>query len=90
MTNQAVWNFGGHEIPRPGTLVAIDYEKRDINSSIVVVGSGADDFLRCVYERTAADARGRRIDAAQPDEASFTYLPMRLGDIRGFATRSHL
>lgn len=87
-TEDTSWRFAGHDVPRPNGLVLFDHAKQEINTSIIVVGSGADAFLQHVYTTTVS--KGNFVDVSTPGEPSFLYLPVRLGDIRGWATRFHL
>ena len=81
------WFVDGHTVPHPSSLVAVDQAKGQINSSVVIVGSKAVRFLKFIHEKTA----GREfIDASTAGEASFNYLPLQLGAIRGWATMFHL
>lgn len=75
-------------VPRPGDLVTVDLVARAINVSVVVVGSGAREFLAHVHASTARERRF--IDLTAPGEASIGYLPLELAPIRGFTTHVHL
>jgi hypothetical protein len=78
-------------VPAMRSLVLVDFKNMDINAAILVVGAGANDFLDHVHRRTSDPADGGSfIDATSPGEASLTYVPLRLGDIRGWHTRLHL
>ncbi len=82
------WSIDGFTIPAPKGLLRFDHAKREINASIVVVGAGADRYLQFLFESTST--RGALVDLGARDEATFSYLPVRLGDIRGFKTVFHL
>lgn len=75
-------------VPRPESLITFDRTRREINSPIAVIGSSAVEFLRHLHEKTSGDRK--KIDASTPGEASYHYLTLRLGDLRGFATCFHL
>jgi hypothetical protein len=81
------WHVDGVTVPHPSSLVAVDQTKGQINSSVVIVGSKAVRFLKLVHEKTAGQAF---VDASNPGEASFNYLPLQLGAIRGWTTMFHL
>ena len=81
-------NSGAPAVPSPASLVPIDLQKRALNMGVLVIGPGADELLSHVFRTTGGS--GQRIDHARPGAASLTYLPLRLGDIRGFTTQIHL
>lgn len=73
----------------------INYASREINCKIVYYGPGLcgkTTNLQFVYQRTAPDARGKMISLATETERTlfFDFLPLSLGEIRGFKTRFHL
>ncbi len=73
----------------------INYASREINCKIVYYGPGLcgkTTNLQTIYGRTAPDARGKMISLATETERTlfFDFLPLALGDIRGFKTRFHL
>lgn len=73
----------------------INYASREINCKIVYYGPGLcgkTTNLQTIYSRTAPDARGKMISLATETERTlfFDFLPLALGDIRGFKTRFHL
>jgi signal recognition particle receptor subunit beta len=73
----------------------INYASREINCKIVYYGPGLcgkTTNLRYVYEKTAAEAKGKMISLATETERTlfFDFLPLALGEIRGFKTRFHL
>ena len=53
---------------------------------------GKTTNLQFVYQKTAPDARGKMISLATETERTlfFDFLPLALGEIRGFKTRFHL
>jgi len=68
---------------------------REINCKIVYYGPGLcgkTTNLQYIYERTNPDARGKMISLATETERTlfFDFLPLALGEIRGFKTRFHL
>jgi signal recognition particle receptor subunit beta len=73
----------------------INYASREINCKIVYYGPGLcgkTTNLQFIYEKTAADAKGKMISLATETERTlfFDFLPLSLGEIRGFKTRFHL
>ena len=68
---------------------------REINCKIVYYGPGLcgkTTNLQNIYERTNPDAKGKMISLATETERTlfFDFLPLSLGEIRGFKTRFHL
>ena len=73
----------------------INYSSREINCKLVYYGPGLcgkTTNLKYIYEKTAADAKGKMISLATETERTlfFDFLPLALGEIRGFKTRFHL
>src|SRR5665647_2941702 len=73
----------------------INYASREINCKIVYYGPGLcgkTTNLQFVYQKTAPDAKGKMISLATETERTlfFDFLPLSLGQIRGFRTRFHL
>jgi signal recognition particle receptor subunit beta len=73
----------------------INYMAREINCKIVYYGPGLcgkTTNLQHIYERTNPDAKGKMISLATETERTlfFDFLPLSLGEIRGFKTRFHL
>ncbi len=73
----------------------INYSSREINCKLVYYGPGLcgkTTNLKYIYEKTAADAKGKMISLATETERTlfFDFLPLALGQIRGFKTRFHL
>ena len=73
----------------------INYSSREINCKIVYYGPGLcgkTTNLRHIYENTNPDAKGRMISLETETERTlfFDFLPLSLGEIRGFRTRFHL
>jgi mutual gliding-motility protein MglA len=73
----------------------INYTAREINCKIVYYGpglSGKTTNLQYIYERTNPDAKGEMIVLANEQDKTifFDFLPLALGEIRGFKTRFHL
>jgi signal recognition particle receptor subunit beta len=73
----------------------INYSTREINCKIVYYGPGLcgkTTNLQYIYRRTKPEAKGKMISLATETERTlfFDFLPLSLGDIRGFRTRFHL
>ena len=73
----------------------INYSSREINCKIVYYGPGLcgkTTNLQYIYERTNPDAKGKMISLATETDRTlfFDFLPLALGEIRGFKTRFHL
>ena len=76
-------------------MAFINYSAREINCKLVYYGPGLcgkTTNLKYIYEKTAADAKGKMISLATETERTllFDFLPLPLGEIRGFKTRFHL
>ena len=73
----------------------INYSSREINCKIVYYGPGLcgkTTNLQHVYGKTNPEAKGKMISLATESERTlfFDFLPLSLGEIRGFKTRFHL
>jgi len=73
----------------------INYLSREINCKIVYYGPGLcgkTANLQYIYGKTNPTARGKMISLATETERTlfFDFLPLALGEIRGFKTRFHL
>ncbi len=73
----------------------INYLSREINCKIVYYGPGLcgkTTNLQYIYNKTNPDAKGKMISLATETERTlfFDFLPLALGEIRGFKTRFHL
>ncbi len=73
----------------------INYSSREINCKIVYYGPGLcgkTTNLQFIYNKTNPDAKGKMISLATETERTlfFDFLPLALGQIRGFKTRFHL
>jgi len=76
-------------------LTFINYVAREINCKIVYYGpglGGKTTNLKHIYEITSPENRGKLISLATETERTlfFDFLPIDLGQIRGFRTRFHL
>lgn len=73
----------------------INYASREINCKIVYYGPGLcgkTTNLQYVYQKTANESKGKMISLATESERTlfFDFLPLALGEVRGFKTRFHL
>ena len=73
----------------------INYSSREINCKIVYYGPGLcgkTTNLQYIYQKTNPAAKGKMISLATETERTlfFDFLPLSLGQIRGFKTRFHL
>jgi len=73
----------------------INYASREINCKIVYYGPGLcgkTTNLQYIYQKTNPDLKGKMISLATETERTlfFDFLPLALGQIRGFKTRFHL
>jgi signal recognition particle receptor subunit beta len=73
----------------------INYSSREINCKIVYYGPGLcgkTANLQYIYNKTNPEAKGKMISLATETERTlfFDFLPLSLGEIRGFKTRFHL
>ncbi len=73
----------------------INYSSREITCKIVYYGPGLcgkTTNLQYIYNKTNPEAKGKMISLATETERTlfFDFLPLSLGDIRGFRTRFHL
>ncbi len=73
----------------------INYSSREINCKIVFYGPGLcgkTTNLQYIYKKTNPDSKGKMISLATETERTlfFDFLPLALGEIRGFKTRFHL
>ena len=76
-------------------MTFINYVAREINCKIVYYGpglGGKTTNLQHVYDITNAESRGKLITLATETERTlfFDFLPLDMGEIRGFKTRFHL
>ncbi|HZX35084.1 MAG TPA: GTPase domain-containing protein [Thermodesulfobacteriota bacterium] len=73
----------------------INYSAREINCKIVYYGPGLcgkTSNLSFIYGKTRPDSKGKMISLATETERTlfFDFLPLALGEIKGFKTRFHL
>ncbi len=73
----------------------INYSSREINCKIVYYGPGLcgkTTNLQYIFAKTNPEAKGKMISLETETERTlfFDFLPLSLGEIRGFKTRFHL
>jgi mutual gliding-motility protein MglA len=76
-------------------MTFINYGEREINCKIVYYGpglGGKTTNLQWIYDKTNNASKGRMISLATETERTlfFDFLPLDLGEIRGFKVRFHL
>jgi signal recognition particle receptor subunit beta len=76
-------------------MAFINYSAREINCKIVYYGpglGGKTTNLLYIYQKTNPDAKGKMISLATESERTlfFDFLPLALGNIKGFKVRFHL
>jgi mutual gliding-motility protein MglA len=76
-------------------MTFINYGEREINCKIVYYGpglGGKTTNLQWIYEKTNNASKGKMISLATETERTlfFDFLPLDLGEIRGFKVRFHL
>jgi signal recognition particle receptor subunit beta len=80
-------------------MTFINYASREINCKLVYYGPGLGGGLggkttniKHVYEKTNPGSKGKMISLATETDRTlfFDFLPLDLGEIRGFRTRFHL
>lgn len=73
----------------------VNYKTKEINCKIVYYGpglGGKTTNIQFVYKRSAGENRGDMVSLNSENERTifFDFLPLDLGEIRGFKTRFHL
>jgi signal recognition particle receptor subunit beta len=76
-------------------MTFINYAAREINCKLVYYGpglGGKTTNIKFVYEKTNPTSKGKLISLATESDRTlfFDFLPLDLGEIRGFRTRFHL
>src|SRR5437870_8202679 len=76
-------------------MTFINYAAREINCKIVYYGPGLcgkTTNLQYIYNKTAPESKGKMISLATEADRTlfFDFLPLDLGQVRGFKTRFHL
>ena len=73
----------------------VNYNTKEINCKIVYYGpglGGKTTNLQYIYKKTTGGAKGEMVSLDTENERTifFDFLPLDLGEIRGFKTRFHL
>lgn len=73
----------------------VNYHSKEINCKIVYYGpglGGKTTNIQHVYQKTSGESKGKIISLNTENERTlfFDFLPLDLGEIRGFKTRFHL
>ena len=73
----------------------VNYNTKEINCKIVYYGpglGGKTTNIQYIYKKTARDNKGDIISLNTENERTlfFDFLPLNLGEVRGFKTRFHL
>ena len=73
----------------------INYANKEINCKIIYFGaglSGKTTNVQYIYEHTQQDQRGKLVTLSTENERTlfFDFLPLSVGDVRGYKTRFHL
>lgn len=73
----------------------VNYKTKEINCKIVYYGpglGGKTTNIQYVYKRSAGENKGEMVSLNSENERTifFDFLPLDLGEIRGFKTRFHL
>jgi len=76
-------------------MSTINFAAREINFKIVYYGpcmSGKTSNLRWVFQQVPQNRKGEMVSLATEDERTlfFDFLPVDLGEVKGFKTRFHL
>lgn len=73
----------------------VNHNKKEVNCKIVYYGPGLcgkTTNIQHVYKKTSGDHKGKMIKLNTENERTlfFDFLPLELGEIRGYKTRFHL
>lgn len=73
----------------------VNYHTKEVNCKIVYYGpglGGKTTNIQYVYQKTSGENRGNMVTLNTENERTlfFDFLPLELGEIRGFKTRFHL
>lgn len=76
-------------------MALINYGKREINAKIVYYGPGLcgkTTNIKYIHEKLRPDTRGKLLSLATETDRTlfFDFLPVDLGEIKGYQTRFHL
>ena len=73
----------------------VNYHTKEINCKIVYYGpglGGKTTNIQHIYQKTSVDNKSKMVTLNTENERTlfFDFLPLELGEIRGFKTRFHL
>ena len=73
----------------------INYANKEVNCKIVYYGtgmSGKTTNIQHIYEHTQTENKGKLVSLSTENERTlfFDFLPLAVGDVRGYKTRFHL
>jgi len=73
----------------------VNYHSKEINCKLVYYGpglGGKTTNIQYIYQKTSGESRGEMVSLNTENERTlfFDFLPLDLGEIRGFKTRFHL
>lgn len=73
----------------------INYATKEINCKIIYFGpglSGKTTNVQFIYEQTQLENRGKLVTLSTENERTlfFDFLPLAIGEVRGYKTRFHL
>jgi signal recognition particle receptor subunit beta len=73
----------------------INYATKEINCKVIYFGpglSGKTTNIQYIYENTQQDHRGRLVTLSTENERTlfFDFLPLAIGEVKGYKTRFHL
>jgi mutual gliding-motility protein MglA len=76
-------------------LSFINYANKEVNCKVVYYGcgmSGKTTNIQYVYEHTQTEQKGKLVSLSTENERTlfFDFLPLAVGDVRGYKTRFHL
>lgn len=84
-----------HRQPKGNVVSLINYSSREINCKVVYYGpglGGKTTNIQYVYEKLAPETKGKLVTLATEMDRTlfFDFLPLELGEVKGFKTRFHL
>ena len=73
----------------------INYSTKEINCKVIYFGpglSGKTTNVQYIYEHTQQDQKGKLVTLSTENERTlfFDFLPLSVGEVRGYKTRFHL
>ena len=76
-------------------MALLSYSNREVNAKIVYCGpglSGKTTNIDCIYKKLKPEQKGKLVSLATQTDRTlfFDFLPIDLGEVKGFKTRFHL